>query len=78
MFSQVWSSTGLYSRPSPLYHLYKRYFNVSELLFAVLYADDHCVLLGGKYLENLIICLIKQCVEKILPLAQIQQINIEC
>ena len=32
-------------------------FNVSELLFTVLYADDTCVLLGGKDLENLITCL---------------------
>ena len=32
-------------------------FNVSELLFTVLYADDTCVLLGGKYLDNLITCL---------------------
>ena len=32
-------------------------FNVSELLFTVLYANDACVLLGGKYLDNLIICL---------------------
>ena len=31
--------------------------NVSELLFTVLYADDACVLLGGKHLENLITCL---------------------
>ena len=29
-------------------------FNVSELLFTVLYADDTCVLLGGKDLANLI------------------------
>ena len=42
---QVWSSTGLYSKPSSLY---QRYFNVSELLFTVLYAADACVLLGGK------------------------------
>ena len=32
-------------------------FNVSELLFTVLYADDACFLLGGKNLENLITCL---------------------
>ena len=32
-------------------------FNVSELLFTVLYADDTCVLLGGKDLENIISCL---------------------
>ena len=32
-------------------------FNVSELLFTVLYADDTCVLLGGKDLDNLITCL---------------------
>ena len=33
-------------------------FKVSELLFTVLYADDTCVLLGRKYLENLISCLL--------------------
>ena len=32
-------------------------FNVSELLFTVLYADDTCVLVGGKDLENIISCL---------------------
>ena len=32
-------------------------FNVSELLFTVLYADDACFLLGGKNLENHITCL---------------------
>ena len=32
-------------------------FNISELLFTVLYADDTCVLLGGKYIESLITCL---------------------
>ena len=32
-------------------------FYVSELLFTVLYADDTCVLLGGKDLENIISCL---------------------
>ena len=32
-------------------------FNVSELLFTVLYADDTCILLGSKDLENLITCL---------------------
>ena len=40
-------------------------FNASELLFTVLYAGDACVLLGGKNLENLIICLNN---EKSLPL----------
>ena len=30
---------------------------VSELLFTVLYANDTCVLLGGKDLENIISCL---------------------
>ena len=29
-------------------------FNVSELLFTVLYADDACFLLGGENLKNLI------------------------
>ena len=32
-------------------------FNVSELLFTVLYPDDTCVLLGGKDLDNGITCL---------------------
>ena len=32
-------------------------FNVSELLFTVLYADDACFLLEGKHLENRITCL---------------------
>ena len=32
-------------------------FNVYELLFTVLYADDTCVLLGRKDLENIISCL---------------------
>ena len=32
-------------------------FNLSELLFTVLYANDTCVLLGSKYLDNLITCL---------------------
>ena len=35
-------------------------FNVSELLFTVLYADDACFLLGGTNLENLITCLHKE------------------
>ena len=29
-------------------------FNVSNFLFTILYADDTCVVLGGKSLENLI------------------------
>ena len=32
-------------------------FNVSELLFTVIYADDTCVILGGKDLDNRITCL---------------------
>ena len=48
---------GLYSRSPSFYHLYQRYFNVSEVLFTVLYSDDACVLLGGKYIVNSIICL---------------------
>ena len=43
--------------PSSLYHLYQRCFNVSELLFTVLYVDNTCALLGGKYLDNLNTCL---------------------
>ena len=41
---------------SPL-HFINDIFNVYELLFNVLYANDACVLLGGKDLENLITCL---------------------
>ena len=29
-------------------------FNVSEFLFTILYADDTCVLMNGKHLENLV------------------------
>ena len=32
-------------------------YDVSELLFTVLYADDTCVLLGGDDLEKIISCL---------------------
>ena len=53
----MWSATRVYSRPASFYYIYQRYFNVSELLFTVLYADDTCVLLGGKDLENIISCL---------------------
>ena len=35
-------------------------FDVSELLFTLLYADNTCVLLGGIDLDNLIICLDKE------------------
>ena len=40
----------------PLYFIIfaNHIFNVSELLFTLLYADDICVLLGGKDLDNLI------------------------
>ena len=53
----MWSATGVHSRPASLYYIYQRYFNGFELLFTVLYADDTCVLLGGKDLENSISCL---------------------
>ena len=29
-------------------------FNVSEFLFTILYADDTCVLMNGKHLEDLV------------------------
>ena len=29
-------------------------FNVSELLFTILYADDTCVLMNGKHLDDLV------------------------
>ena len=29
-------------------------FNVSEYLFTILYADDTCVLMNGKHLEDLV------------------------
>ena len=45
-----------------------RYFNVSELLFTVLYSDDACFLLGEKHRENIIICLNNELKEKTLPL----------
>ena len=56
----MWSATGVYSRPASFYYIDLRYFNVSELLLTVLYKDDTCIRLGGKYIENIISCLNKQ------------------
>ena len=53
----MWSATGSILGPLLFIIFTNDIFNVSELLFTVLYADDTCVLLGGKDLENIISCL---------------------
>ena len=35
-------------------------FSVSEFLFTILYADDTCVLMNGKQLEDLVTCMQKE------------------
>ena len=40
-----------------IFIIFTTIFLMSELLFTVLYADDTCVLLGVKDLENIISCL---------------------
>ena len=46
-------TTRLNIRPTSIY--LNDLYNVSEFLFSILYADDTCVLLNGKHLDDLII-----------------------
>ena len=56
----MWCTTRLNIRPTSIYYYMNDLYNVSEFLFTILYADDTCVLLHGKNLNDLIISINKE------------------
>ena len=49
----MWRAPGIYLGSSVVYHM-NDICNASKLLYRILYADDTCVLLNGKYFNNLV------------------------